>query len=120
MVYTLTGDPVFPLQYDKPLKLELRALLGDGEYIKVEKHKTNSFEIKYGRMYNSPGINFATLKKLSDMFGTDKIDVDNYSSGGCDTCDWGSDYGHTIQIYEPTKRVEELAALHDMDLMEND
>jgi len=51
------------------------------------------------------------LKELSDYFGTDEIDIDSYGQGGCDTCDYGSDYGHTVQIYNPTKNVEELQQL---------
>lgn len=69
------------------------------------------FSFKYGRMYSAPELSFKTLKQLSDHFGTEEIDVDNYSQGGCDTCDYGSDYGHTIQIYNPTKNVEELQEL---------
>lgn len=69
------------------------------------------FELEYGAMYESPGLSFSHLKKLSELFGTDEVDVDNYGHGGCESCDWGSDYGHTIQIYKPTKNADELKAL---------
>jgi hypothetical protein len=71
----------------------------------------NGYELSYGRMYEAPTLNFSTLKKLSELFGTDNVDVDNYGQGGCETCDYGSDYGHTIQIREITKNADELKKL---------
>lgn len=69
------------------------------------------YQIEYGLMYEAPVLNLTHLFKLSEIFGTQKIDVDHYSKGGCETCDYGSDYGHTIQIYDATKNVEELDKL---------
>jgi uncharacterized alpha/beta hydrolase family protein len=43
------------------------------------------------------------MKELSDHFGTDEIDIDGYSQRGCETCDYGSEYGHDVEIMEPTK-----------------
>lgn len=84
-------------------------------YLKVdsetESNKGPLFELSYGNMYSAPVLNLGVLIKLSELFGTTEIDVDNYSSRGCDTCDYGSDYGHTIQIYNPTKNIEELRSL---------
>lgn len=85
-----------------------------GENIdKIEFRITNrgGFEIEYGAEYMAPELNFEILMGLSEMFGTKEIDVDDYSISGCETCDWGSDYGHTIQIYNPTKLVEEMREL---------
>lgn len=83
-------------------------LLGEENYshpsISIRK-LDNGIEIDFHQMYGAPNISFGMLKKLSDLFGTEKIDVDNYSRGGCETCDWGSAYGHTIQVLEPTKNV---------------
>lgn len=69
------------------------------------------YELSYGKMYEAPTLNFSALMKLSELFGTENIDVDNYSRGGCETCDWGSDYGHTIQVREITKNADELNKL---------
>lgn len=80
-------------------------------HIRVDKLGESDIEITYGQMYESPELNFSTLKELSEVFGTDKIDVDHYAEGGCESCDYGSDYGHTIQIYNPTKNVEEAKEL---------
>lgn len=68
----------------------------------------NGFEIEYGAMYESPNLGLDKLIKLSELFGTTNIDVDDYSISGCETCDWGSDYGHTIQVKEPTRNVDEI------------
>lgn len=47
-----------------------------------------------------------------------RLGNDNHSPSGWDSCDWGSDYGHTIQILNPTKRQNELEALAGRDLLE--
>lgn len=78
------------------------------------------YNIKIGKMYSSPVINFSVLKKLSEMFGTEEIDVDDYAYKGCDTCDHGSEYGHEIQIYGPTKLIEELEQCIGKDLLNVD
>jgi hypothetical protein len=95
------------------LKQEIKEILDDGDYIKVAK-LDKGFEIEYGKRDSgvSPSLSFSKLKSLSELFGTDEIDVDDYcNSGGCDTCDYGSDFGHTIQIYNPTLNVEEMSLL---------
>ncbi len=84
-------------------------------YIQVTEIK-NGFELKVGAQYHSPEINFKTLFQLSELFGTQDIDVDDYANSGCESCDWGSDYGHTIQIRFPTKLTEELKSLIGEDL----
>lgn len=82
-------------------------------HLEVTKRDSNCFIITYGQMYDSPELSFEKLLELSEMFGTKKIDVDDYANSGCDTCDYGSDYGHEIQIYNPTLLVEELEKLSE-------
>lgn len=62
-------------------------------------------ELDFSKMYDAPPLSFKMLKALSEHFGTDKIDVDDYSNGGCETCDYGSSYGHRIQVLSPTKNI---------------
>lgn len=57
--------------------------------------------IKVEKMYSYVTCNFSHLKRLSELFGTEKIDVDDWSVSGCETCDYGSSYVRTFQIYEP-------------------
>lgn len=82
-------------------------LLNDGE-VKIRMIKDSSLgkgiEIIYTRSYSAPELSFKTLKELSEYFGTDEIDVDSsIHNHGCDTCDYGSSYGHYIQIYKITR-----------------
>lgn len=78
----------------------------------------NEILITYGQMYESPTLNFASLIKLSELFGTQEIDVDDYAHSGCDTCDYGSDYGHEISIKNATKNIMEINNLNNKDLFE--
>lgn len=77
---------------------------------------SNGYELEWTKMYEPPELNFNTLKELSDLFGTTNIDVDNYSQGGCETCDWGSKYGHTIQIRDITKNHDILGQWADSNI----
>lgn len=58
----------------------------------------DTVRIRADRMYEYVDVSFAALKELSDLFGTDKIDTDQDSSGGCETCDYGSSYEVTFII----------------------
>jgi len=100
------------------LKDSLNAILEGGDYLKVSRcvGKREGFELSYGSMYDAPIISFDRLKAISDLFGTTAIDVDDYANSGCETCDYGSDYGHTIQIYEPTANVVDMDLLVGQDL----
>jgi hypothetical protein len=100
------------------LREEILSVLGKGDYCRVGKI-SRGFEIEYGSMYSAPELGLKTLIALSEIFGTKAIDVDNYGTSGCDTCDYGSDYGHTIQIYEPTKNLKEMKKLIGKDLVSN-
>lgn len=77
------------------------------------KNKDNSYEISYGAMYEAPAgnLSLARLIRLSELFGTTSIDVDNFAESGCESCDYGSSYGHDIQVYQATKNIEELDKL---------
>jgi len=89
----------------------------NGDHCTIREIK-NGFEIDYGAMYESPNLNFAKLMELSKLFGTEEINVDNYSEGGCETCDYGSSYGHTIQITALKRYAEEMKSLCGKDLIE--
>jgi hypothetical protein len=77
---------------------------------------SGGYELTYGCMYEAPGLGFSNLKMLSELFGTDSVDVDNYGEGGCESCDWGSSYGNTIQIRKITKNAGELKKLVGKEL----
>jgi hypothetical protein len=120
--YNLLIAKGFTLKGNKILKEKIVEILVDNPrpysdtYLKVSKID-RGFELSLGAMYESPGITFAKLQGLAKLFKTDNIDVDNYSQGGCETCDFGSDYGHTIQILDPKKNIKEMEELLGKDLL---
>jgi hypothetical protein len=60
---------------------------------------SDEVNIELSSMYQAPGLNFAKLKALSDFFETDHIDdEERFSNGGCESCDYGSNYGFTLTI----------------------
>lgn len=55
--------------------------------------------IHISKMYRGLGkmISFKALSHLSELLGTDEIDLDNENyRGGCESCDWGSE--HSVDI----------------------
>lgn len=65
------------------------------------------FQLEITQMYEFVNVTFEDLERLSKLFGTKNINIgDIYSSGGCDTCDYGSRYELTIHIKDPTVVVE--------------
>lgn len=91
-----------------------KSICTDNEYVNFSKKKKDNreyYEITVGSMYTAVGVGLKKLLKLVEMFGTEEIDVDDFSYGGCETCDYGSDYGHTLQLYNVTKRIDELEQL---------
>lgn len=81
------------------------------EIIKVD----NGFRITTGQIYNSISINLSKLMELVEFFGTKDIDIDQYSRKGCPTCDFGSEYGHTIDIKNPTKNLDIEDTLEEIE-----
>ena len=99
-----------------PIQSKIVEILSEGceKYDHPEFHIskiTDGYQIKYGQEYTPPKLNFDVLIKLSELFGTQDINVDNYSVSGCETCDYGSDYGHEIAIKHLTKNEEMLSHL---------
>lgn len=83
--------------------LEILDVQGRVETSYVNVRKAGSgYAISYGMMYEAPELNTDRLMRLVELFGTKKIDVDNYRNSGCESCDYGSDYGHEIEVMEPT------------------
>lgn len=92
-----------------PTKLKEVSLLGETWNVEPI---DGGFEIVFAQMYERPtgsewgGINMALLKSIADHFGTDNIDVDSISQGGCETCEYGSLYGHRIQVRGATRNTD--------------
>lgn len=98
------------------LVAKLIAIMGEGEKLIVTT-LAGGIQLEYGAMYHAPGLQFSQLKALSKLFGTDNINVDNYNIKGCESCDYNSDYGHTIQIRDITKNSDVVHTLVGNDLL---
>lgn len=71
------------------------------------RHETGCYKLDIVRMYEAPGLTFSQLKAIAEFFGTENINDDaRFSRGGCETCDYGSEYGFTLTI-RPDNRTEE-------------
>ncbi len=54
-------------------------------------------------MYDPPGLNIQNILVLTKFFGTTNInDEDHFSNQGCETCDYGSEYGFTLVVRAET------------------
>jgi len=68
--------------------------------IKVDINKENkTCTVHIAKMYQGLGkmVSFKALTKLSQLLGTEEIDLENEDyRGGCESCDWGSE--HSVDI----------------------
>jgi hypothetical protein len=98
------------VEFNKETKEELFKLFGRYVTPKLTKRKGGDvgdslydLEIDCG---NCSQISFTMLTKVSEIFGTNKIDVNNeiVGGGGCESCSY-EEIEVKIQIYEPVKNV---------------
>ena len=59
--------------------------------------------IRYGQMYDRPTFTLNQAIALQKFFDCEDIRQGEFSHSGCDTCDWGSCYGHELHIVKPKK-----------------
>lgn len=94
-------------------------LSGLSSEVTVECRKQDStYVIDVSQMYERPelykpnGSMLDAVVRLSDTFGTNKVDVgEGESNSGCETCNYGSSYGTVLTIINPTKEIDVLDAL---------
>lgn len=79
------------------LSCEIRNIFDDWENIHIEPI-ANGWEIKCWNMYSPGELGYRHLKMVATLFGTDNVDLDNFEEGGCESCDYGSRYGFTVQV----------------------
>lgn len=58
----------------------------------------NYLNVTVSQMYEFLPLTFAHLQKLSEIFETKDFNVNNWSSEGCETCDYGSQYAHEFHV----------------------
>lgn len=73
------------------------------KYGKFTGKMLSGYAIKVSQMYEYVDASFVILKRMSDLFGTEDIDIDEDYSEGCETCDYGSSYSKIFIVYNITK-----------------
>jgi hypothetical protein len=78
---------------------DVKAVFTGAEKVEVRKYNDN-IHVEVSRMYEFLPLTFDILMKLSELFGTRDFAVNNWSAGGCETCDYGSKYTHEFSFKE--------------------
>lgn len=79
---------------------KISEILNKGDNLSI-KNSNDDILIEYSSMYSTPEVDLAALIELSTLFQTKKIQLNPcINQPGCETCDYGSDYGHEIYIRE--------------------
>jgi hypothetical protein len=74
---------------------------GRGKGFNLSKPNDKLILIEYGDMYNPPELSLDLLVEIKNLFKAKDVKVDTMGWSGCETCDWGSWYGHEINVIEP-------------------
>lgn len=84
------------------IEAKVRVIWPDAEKVEVMEHGENVIRITMSAMYEAPGRSLKQLVLLSEFFGTTDIeDVDSFGWPGCESCDYGSKYGVTLEVRLP-------------------
>ena len=70
----------------------------DGFTINVNLCQPKHIQVEVRRMYEYVPVDWKVLSTMANVFDTKNINVDNYHTDGCETCDWGSSYETTFDI----------------------
>jgi hypothetical protein len=57
-----------------------------------------SYKIDVSQMYEYLPMDFSIMLKLKDLFQTENFNINQWSASGCETCDYGSMYTHSIKV----------------------
>ena len=76
----------------------------------------NIVTVEIGQMYEFFPVNFESMDLMANLFGSKKIDTDEYSHSGCETCDYGSSYVKKFIIKEVdiTQLIKNISVLDVM------
>lgn len=72
----------------------VRCIIKDNQYVTVSicAGADGKITLTITKMYEYMGLTFDLMMKISEILGTTEFNVNNYDSGGCETCDYGSNY----------------------------
>ena len=63
--------------------------------------------IEYGAMYERPDADIWKMAgELKQLYDADDVLVDEHSISGCESCDWGSDYGWDLVVVNPKANLD--------------
>ena len=77
---------------------KIEALWPEADKRAVKRNDQGEVRVSISSMYEAPGLTFAQLMALAEWFDTKDIADERFHSGGCETCDYGSDYGFELII----------------------
>jgi hypothetical protein len=92
------------------LKLFLRVIgvrpeVYDEPEVRVER-VGGDLRVVYTQPYRAPVLSLDHMQRLKDYYGATTVVVDReVNLEGCETCDYGSAYGHDIRIVRPTRNL---------------
>ncbi len=87
------------LNFDK-LKTAVEALFPNAEDVSVSTTKVDSVtycRVAVENMFDYIKLDYKTMMRLAELFGTTDFNVDNWNQAGCETCDFGSKYVHVFE-----------------------
>ena len=105
-----------PLDPDASLSENLKTLFKGADKLVVTTEKADEVNIEWSLMYDPPVLSPRLLFTLCNLFGTDDVDVDGFANRGCETCDYGSAYGHEFQIKGVTLNWKEAFEIKGINL----
>lgn len=77
--------------------------------VEINRTQKDIILLKLSKMYEAPGVTFLQIQALAKFFDTLNVETESeFSSGGCDTCDYGSKYGFYLRVSSgaPYKELE--------------
>lgn len=87
---------------DEEIKAKLQELWPEADFRDTEwkvDRGPDRIAITISQMYESPGLDFKKLHALAQFFDTMNVETESeFAHGGCETCDYGSEYGFTLWI----------------------
>jgi hypothetical protein len=82
------------------LQEQVRAVFNTGKEYQWEDFECEAIQsgdqitVTVSKMYDHLPLTFIMLRQLSEIFGTMEFDVNEWSHGGCGTCEYGSRFAH--------------------------
>lgn len=95
------SDPRTVKRSDIVAALESAKTDGWHDTIPEEIRQTGPSRIEFRNMYEYISMGPRQIMALSGVFGTDQWNLDQWSSPGCETCDYGSQYVHVLDFPWP-------------------